>query len=344
MLFFLTRLLPCCGSCSEPPFLQGRAISSVLVQHHHYGEHSSTAKIFPAITIRIPCIMNIDFMSRSPHRRSRAVLIQTVSLALHSAKDAEQLAARYRKFRLPALIDAAIGVAGSYASSCTKVIKCIEGQYNKSLILSMDNGQEVVAQLHNPNAGPKFYTSASEVATRQFLRDHLAIPVPRIYLWTADETNAVGAEYILEQPLGLLWSKLPFSARSYIVDIERRLSSVTFPGHGCIYFQSGWNQTQNTPILFQYKPQTVEVGPDLPSARLDLQRGPFKNMAEYARAIARNEIQWAQTHAQPRMNVRRSEEQPETADEYLGLLERYACAQLDSQCYGPGTSEPAVTP
>ncbi|OJJ95249.1 hypothetical protein ASPACDRAFT_47993 [Aspergillus aculeatus ATCC 16872] len=84
-------------------------------------------------------------------------------------KEAEQLAARYRKFRLPALINAAIEVAGGDASKCTKVLKCIEGQYNKALILSMNNGQEVVARLPNPNAGPRFYTTASEVATRHFV-------------------------------------------------------------------------------------------------------------------------------------------------------------------------------
>ncbi|RAH76776.1 hypothetical protein BO86DRAFT_413617 [Aspergillus japonicus CBS 114.51] len=262
-------------------------------------------------------------------------------------KDAEQLAARYRKFRLPALVDAAIEAAGHDASNCTKVLKCIEGQYNKSLILSMDNGQEVVARLPNPNAGPKFYTTASEVATRQFLRDRLAIPVPRIYAWSADEANAVGAEYILEekasgQPLGLLWSDLPFSARSHIVDqvvdIEQRLTSVTFPRHGCIYFQSDLGSRPEHPSLHPIQ------SPDGDSqsafvlgllthprywhrptgeARLNLQRGPFKNMTEYARAIAKNEIQWTQTHAQPRMNDQRSEEQPETADEYIALLKRY---------------------
>lgn len=36
--------------------------------------------------------------------------------------------------------------------------------------MTMDNGVEVVAKLPNPNAGPPFYTTASEVATRQFVR------------------------------------------------------------------------------------------------------------------------------------------------------------------------------
>ncbi len=48
----------------------------------------------------------------------------------------------------------------------TKVLKCIEGHFN---LLTMDNGIEVLAKLPNPNAGPAFYTTASEVATLKFV-------------------------------------------------------------------------------------------------------------------------------------------------------------------------------
>lgn len=34
----------------------------------------------------------------------------------------------------------------------------------------MDNGYEVIAKLPNPNAGPPHYTTASEVATVNFVR------------------------------------------------------------------------------------------------------------------------------------------------------------------------------
>lgn len=33
----------------------------------------------------------------------------------------------------------------------------------------MDNGTEVIAKLPNPIAGPAYYTTASEVATREFV-------------------------------------------------------------------------------------------------------------------------------------------------------------------------------
>ena len=37
--------------------------------------------------------------------------------------------------------------------------------------MTMDNGAEVLAKIPNPNAGPAFCTTASEVATRHFVCD-----------------------------------------------------------------------------------------------------------------------------------------------------------------------------
>lgn len=48
-------------------------------------------------------------------------------------------------------------------------MKFREGQYNKVFQLVMDNGAEVVAKVPNPNAGPAYYTTASEVATMDFV-------------------------------------------------------------------------------------------------------------------------------------------------------------------------------
>lgn len=52
-----------------------------------------------------------------------------------------------------------------------KVLKCTEGQCNKAFLMTMDNGAEVLAKIPNPNAGPAFYTTASEVATRDLVCD-----------------------------------------------------------------------------------------------------------------------------------------------------------------------------
>jgi hypothetical protein len=51
----------------------------------------------------------------------------------------------------------------------TSIVKLFEGLHNKTFLLRMDDGEEIIARLPNPNAGPPFLTVASEVATRQFV-------------------------------------------------------------------------------------------------------------------------------------------------------------------------------
>lgn len=53
-------------------------------------------------------------------------------------------------------------------------MKYREGQYNKTFLLTFNNGSEVVAKLPNPNAGPKVLTVASEVATMDYVSSEFA--------------------------------------------------------------------------------------------------------------------------------------------------------------------------
>lgn len=55
------------------------------------------------------------------------------------------------------------------ASSCVKVEKYPDGIYNKALLLTMDDGCQIVAKVLNPNAGRPHFTTASEVATMDFV-------------------------------------------------------------------------------------------------------------------------------------------------------------------------------
>ncbi|KAF2463885.1 kinase-like protein [Lindgomyces ingoldianus] len=212
---------------------------------------------------------------------------------------------RYRKFNISALLDAAVNAVGDGARSCVKLLKCVEGQYNKAFIITMDNGVEVLAKIPNPNAGPAFYTAASEVATRQFLRTVLKLPVPRMYAYSLDPLNPVGAEYIIEEkaegkPLGSLWYQWQTESQldlvNQLVDFETKLTSVSFRRHGCIYYKKDLEKKD---------------------------RGPWSTPLSYLAAMGINEIQWAKAYAKPRINPYRSFESPESPDEYISLLERY---------------------
>lgn len=57
------------------------------------------------------------------------------------------------------------------ANACLDIKKCGEGGYNRVFRLTMDNGMVVIARIPKPNAGPAGYTTASEVATMDFVSD-----------------------------------------------------------------------------------------------------------------------------------------------------------------------------
>jgi len=55
------------------------------------------------------------------------------------------------------------------AQSCVSMTKLAEGGYNKVFRLVMDNGSVAIARIPNPNSGPAHKTTASEVATMDFV-------------------------------------------------------------------------------------------------------------------------------------------------------------------------------
>jgi hypothetical protein len=67
------------------------------------------------------------------------------------------------------------------AKSCISIEKYPDGMHNKSMLLTMDNGSQVVAKVPNPNAGIPHFTTASEVATMDFVRFVSGIVVSRYF-------------------------------------------------------------------------------------------------------------------------------------------------------------------
>ncbi|OJJ86067.1 uncharacterized protein ASPGLDRAFT_65230 [Aspergillus glaucus CBS 516.65] len=142
----------------------------------------------------------------------------------------KELSERYVKFNVQELMKAAINVCEG-ATNCG-ITKCAEGFSNKGFILTMDNGSEVFAKIPNLIAGPARLTIASEVVTRELLRDVFKIPVPRVLAWSSDPNNPVEAEYIIEERA----TGRKLQSIDQVVDMENRLTGITFDSHGCIYF------------------------------------------------------------------------------------------------------------
>ncbi|KAE8415019.1 kinase-like domain-containing protein [Aspergillus pseudocaelatus] len=210
----------------------------------------------------------------------------------------------------------------------------------------MDNGVEVFTKLSNPCAGPARYTTASEVATYDMLREVFKLPVPRILAWSTDATNnSVGAEYIIQEKvqgvrLGSVWNQWPREERvrliRQVVDMENKLTTVAFPWHGCIYYKDdllSLTGDAKALTLDSIAPEVLErfaIGP-LTSAELwtgvrkdmKLGRGPWLSPIQYAQALGSNEIAWIKSYAKSRMNYYRSMEDQERPEDGLTLLTQY---------------------
>lgn len=125
-----------------------------------------------------------------------------------------------------------------------KILKLLEGDHNKVLLLTMSNGDELIARLPNPNAGGNYFTVASEIATRRFVQSICDVPSPTVWDWDFRYRNTVGAEWIIEakaagEPLRKHWFSLSRRAQLGIIDqvaeIEGKLASLKFSSHGSIY-------------------------------------------------------------------------------------------------------------
>ncbi|KAJ5958882.1 phosphotransferase enzyme family protein [Penicillium vulpinum] len=224
----------------------------------------------------------------------------------------QQLACCYVKFDLSTLLKLAASATGS--RSCTQVSKISEGQYNKVFQLTMDNGREIIAKLPNPNAGRPHFTTASEVATMDFLRNVLDLPVPRVYAWSSRASeNPLGAGYIyMEKQAGVVltdvWDTIKGRQKvrilDQVVDTEKRLTTTQFSKFGSLYyrddltdnsdstsplhFDSTGNKVRNT--KFGIEPINHRSFFDFGRGALGIERGPWSKVTEFMAAIARREI------------------------------------------------------
>ncbi|KAL4965592.1 kinase-like domain-containing protein [Aspergillus stella-maris] len=133
-----------------------------------------------------------------------------------------QLQERYREFDIAGL--QRVAMEASSAGPCVRMEKLGEGTYNKAFKLTMANDKMLVARIPSLNAGPDFLTTASEVATTDFVScsDYIVME------------HAPGTQ------LAFVWPdmKVQCNVQSIkdIVEIQHKLLSVHFSHYGCLYF------------------------------------------------------------------------------------------------------------
>ena len=81
--------------------------------------------------------------------------------------EAYETSQRRVRFNVNELARVAATAVGS--KICTSIKKYPDGMFSKAMLLTMDDGTQVVAKVPNPNAGLPHFTTASEVATMDFV-------------------------------------------------------------------------------------------------------------------------------------------------------------------------------
>lgn len=56
------------------------------------------------------------------------------------------------------------------SQACVTIEKYPDRIFSKAYLMTMEDGMQVVAKVPNPNAGRAHFTTASEVATMEFVR------------------------------------------------------------------------------------------------------------------------------------------------------------------------------
>ncbi|RMD42357.1 hypothetical protein DV735_g2766, partial [Chaetothyriales sp. CBS 134920] len=203
------------------------------------------------------------------------------------------------------------------AKNCTNVQKCADGMYNKSYLFTMDDGRQVIGKVPNPNAGLPHFTTASEVATMDFVRNILGTPAPHVYAWNSRAENSVGIEYIIMEKIqGVqllhVWDQLKLTEKLEVVTqlfkFQKTWLSVRFAQIGSLYYANDIETSAAKGHLFtdsngkEVRDERFVVGPttgrdwiDEDRSLLNCDRGPWTSISDFYQAALRREIDATKT-------------------------------------------------
>ncbi|RAL05584.1 phosphotransferase family protein [Aspergillus ibericus CBS 121593] len=252
-----------------------------------------------------------------------------------------QLEQRFVKFDMESLCRQAVSLF-SKATKCVCIVK-LEGNFNKAFLLTMDDGNEVIAKIPCPNAGTPSLTTASEVATLRYLRSCTSVRVPEVFAWSSDPGNPVGAEYIIMEKvpgiaLSERWEAMNMLQRYKIIDriieVEKELEELKFPAYGSLYLrQSVPDGYCHYPLPPQLDPTGLFcVGPscnrsmwskDVTGMCKSMPNvGPWASFLEFALSIPERELDIMTDSTSEVQHHLNQFDESQSLDEYFNLLQK----------------------
>ncbi|KAJ5591923.1 kinase-like protein [Penicillium hispanicum] len=251
----------------------------------------------------------------------------------------------YVELNTTALMQETEKILGPAHGRVASIVKLAEGGFNRVFLLNMDDGFEAILKIPFHLAGPKYYATASEAATLQYLHSK-GIPVPKVYGYASSANSPAGVEYLLmEKAQGVClqsrWRELTkrqqHKLATSFVEIEKKFFDIPFGSIGSLYFKADIPLELQGALYMNTEPnhdsETFCIGPTADylfwygkRADFNLHRGPWNDPIEYFQSIAQKEQQWTRRYGKPveldfpHNGIFPGEKNPE---EYLDLLHKY---------------------
>ncbi|KAH6888898.1 kinase-like domain-containing protein [Coprinopsis sp. MPI-PUGE-AT-0042] len=227
-------------------------------------------------------------------------------------------------------------------NSIASFIKLAEGGFNRTFLVTFEDGFKMVARIPYPITAPQYFAIAGEVATMEYLGS-FGMPVPEVYGYSPGEDNDAGTSYIfMEYVQGSslidVWRGLKDEEVADVVRqvtlLEGRMMRLSFPAGGSLYFAEDLEKVglRGVPLSDD---ERFCVGPDtrVPlwygrRSQVEVDRGPYHGVDDALVAGAQKEIAYLKRFGQPLLPFRRERRpsfkfQSQSPSEHIQNLERY---------------------
>ncbi|RDX52769.1 protein kinase subdomain-containing protein PKL/CAK/Fmp29 [Lentinus brumalis] len=234
--------------------------------------------------------------------------------------DALRHAERRRVFNIDGLRRLAAQSVDRSPDDIVDFAKLPEGGFNRTFLITMRDGFQMVARIPYPATVPKYFAVASEVATMTLLRLS-GLPIPQVYGYSPTLDNAAETEYIFMEfvrgtNLSNVWAGLEEreinSVLRQLTHLESKMMSITFPGGGSLYYAQDLEKMAGGPPGVPLEDERFCVGPDtrLPlwfgrRSQLDVDRGPYDSAETALVKGAHKELSYLQQFGQPLLPFQR---------------------------------------
>ncbi|OCB84911.1 hypothetical protein A7U60_g8133 [Sanghuangporus baumii] len=253
-----------------------------------------------------------------------------------------RLAERRREFDVDELCRLAAQSVGRSSQDIDTFVKLAEGGFNRTFLITMHGGFEMVVRIPYPITVPKFYAIASEVATMRFLRSS-GLPVPEVYDYSPSSDNAAKTEYIFMEfvrgtKLSDVWLELEepdiVSVLRQLAQLESRMMSIPFPAGGSLYYTNDLKKVAGrTGIPLNDERFCVGLDARLHMwfgrrSQLDVDRGPYESAEAVLVAAARKELAYLEQFGRPLLPFQRERREAygykeQSPSDHIKNLERY---------------------